>query len=106
MSEFSHTTPGAFDRPPHRDVEVTIEGPASQHAGIMTNFVEAILDHAPLLAPASEGIRSVEMANAMLLSSFDNETITLPLDGSRYEAWLADRIAESKAGSLGAIRPN
>jgi len=106
MSEFSRTTPGMFDRPPNREVEIKIEGTAPQHAGIMKNFVDAILDNAPLLAPASEGIRSVELANAMLLSSFANETITLPLDGARYEAWLEKRIAESKAKILGAIRPN
>jgi predicted dehydrogenase len=101
MSEFSRTTPGAFDRPPSREVNIAIDGQASQHAGILTNFVDAILDGAPLLAPASEGIRSVELANAMLLSSFTNETIALPLDGARYEAWLNERIAESKAKSAG-----
>ncbi len=96
MSEFSRTTTGLFSRPATRQVEIAIEGKAAQHAGIMTNFVEAILDGAPLIAPASEGIRSVEMANAMLFSSFTGETIELPLDGARYEAWLNDRIAESK----------
>ena len=100
MSEFSRTTPGMFDRPPSRDVEIKIEGPAPQHAGILTNFVEAILDSAPLLAPANEGIRSVELANAMLFSSSANETITLPLDGARYEVWLEERIAESKAKQI------
>ena len=100
MSEFSRTTPGMFDRPPSREVEIRIEGPAPQHAGILTNFVEAILDNAPLLAPANEGIRSVELANAMLFSSSANETITLPLDGARYEAWLEERIAESKAKQI------
>jgi predicted dehydrogenase len=104
MSEFSRTTSGAFEKPPVREVNVAIQGTAPQHAGIMTNFVDAILDGAPLLSPAGEGIRSVELANAMLLSSFANETIRLPLDGARYERWLNERIAESNARILGALR--
>jgi len=105
MSEFSRDTKGAFEKPPAREVEIKIEGKAPQHVGVMKNFVDAILDDAPLLSPASDGIRSVELANAMLLSSFASETITLPLDSARYETWLEDRIAESKAKIPGAIRP-
>jgi predicted dehydrogenase len=97
MSDFSRTAPGGFDKPPSRDVEILLDGTAAQHAGILTNFVDAILDGAPLIAPASEGIRSVELANAMLLSSFTRETIPLPLDAARYAAWLNERIAESKS---------
>lgn len=103
MSEFSRTTATQFDPPPRAEVTIPIEGAAAQHAGIMINFVEAILDGAPLLAPAEEGIRSVELANAMLLSAFKDETITLPLDGARYETWLRGKIAESEVKK--AARP-
>jgi predicted dehydrogenase len=95
MSEFSRTATGAFSKPATREIDVELTGQATQHAGIMTNFVDAILDGAPLIAPASEGIRSVELANAMLLSSFTGETIELPLDSARYAAWLTERIAKS-----------
>ena len=96
MSEFSRTTAGAFDKPATREISPKIEGTATGHAGIMANFVEAILEGAPLLAPASDGIRSVELANAMLLSSLTGEMIDLPMNGARYEKWLQDRIAESR----------
>jgi predicted dehydrogenase len=96
MSEFSRTTKGPFDRPATQETEVVVEGTASGHAGIITNFADAILDGAPLLAPAGEGIRSVELANAMLLSSFTGETIQLPMSGARYGKWLEERIEGSK----------
>ncbi len=32
----------------------------------------------------------------MILSSAENRTVDLPLDGDYYEAWLNTRIAESK----------
>jgi predicted dehydrogenase len=95
-SEFSRTTRERFAAPPTWQVEIPIQGRGRQHAGILINFVEAILDGAPLLAPGTEGIHSVELANAMLLSAFEGETVSLPLDGVRYEKWLRLQMAKSK----------
>jgi predicted dehydrogenase len=99
MSEFSRTTTGPFDRPSTWDISIPIQAHGSQHNGIMINFVEAILDGKPLLAPGVEGIHSVELANAMLLSSFEDETVSIPLDGVRYESLLRQKISESKTKS-------
>jgi predicted dehydrogenase len=99
MSKFCQTTTGQFDRPATWEISIPIEHRGTQHVGILTNFVDAILDGATLMAPAIEGIHSVELANAMLLSSFENETISLPMDAARYETWLQGRIAESKVKS-------
>jgi hypothetical protein len=63
----------------------------------MRNFAEAILDGKPLIAPAKEGINSVELANAMLLSTFEDRAIELPMNGGVYEKTLQQKIAESKA---------
>ena len=61
----------------------------------MQNFVNAILDGEPLIAPGAEGIHSVELANAILFSSLQAQTIELPLDSAAYEARLIQLIAES-----------
>ena len=95
-SEFSRTTKLPFAAPPTWQVEIPVQGRGTQHNGVITNFVEAILDGTPLLAPATEGIFSVELANAMLLSSFEGETVSLPLDGAKYEKLLQRKMAESK----------
>jgi hypothetical protein len=60
-------------------------------ASSSARFVAAILDGDDLLAPASEGIHSVEMANAMIYSSLRGETVHLPLDGAAY-AGLLDQL--------------
>ncbi|HKO91141.1 MAG TPA: hypothetical protein VJU61_08315, partial [Polyangiaceae bacterium] len=73
-----------------------ISGTGTQHLGILQNFVNAILDGEPLLAPASEGIHSVELANAMIYSSLQAETVTLPLDSSAYAAELERLIVDSR----------
>jgi predicted dehydrogenase len=96
MSEFSRTTATKFEAPPTWDITISAPNRGSQHNGILLNFVAAILDGAPLLAPAPEGLHSVELANAMILSSCENETISLPLDAARYETFLREKIASSK----------
>lgn len=95
MSEYCRTSKGNFDRPPVWNVEIPIKGSGEQHVGIMKNFTNAILDKAPLVAPAAEGIHSVELANAMLYSAFSNKTLDLPLDSKAYERWLKKKIATS-----------
>jgi hypothetical protein len=62
----------------------------------MQNFVNAILDGEPLIAPGEEGIHSVELANVMLYSSLMDQTIELPLDSAAYENKLNQLIAASK----------
>ncbi len=61
-----------------------------QHAEVLDNFVAAVLDGAPLIAHASEGATSVELANAILLSSLRNETLDLPLDAALYDRTVAE----------------
>ena len=48
----------------------------------MQNFVNAILDGEPLIAPGAEGIHSVELANVMLYSSLIGQTVELPMDSA------------------------
>ena len=76
-----------IDIPPARDG-------GGLHQAIFANFADAILDGAPLIAPAEEGIHSIELSNAMLLSSMSESTITLPMDAARYEALLQSLIAQ------------
>jgi hypothetical protein len=97
MSKFCRTDPRKFAQPPVWNVQIPIEGGnGPQHLGILQNFTEAILDKKPLIAPAAEGIHGVELANAMLMSSFLDKTITLPLNAAAYEKLLKQKIATSK----------
>lgn len=94
--EFSAATANAFGAPESKTTEITCAGAYTSHAGVLTNFVDAMLDGAPLLAEASEGIKSVELANAMVYSAWKNETVRLPLDAAAYQAALAHAIATSR----------
>ena len=95
MSEFSNETPSSFTQPEVWDTTIPVDGEAGQHLEILQNFTNAILHGETLISPAIEGIHSVELANAVLYSAWQNETIKLPLDSSAYKSELQDRIDKS-----------
>lgn len=95
--EFSRTTKEIFGVPPTWDIAIPLTGNDGQHIEILQNFTDAIRDGAPLIAPAAEGLASVELANAMLLSTWLDRTIELPIDGGVFQAELEKRIAAERA---------
>jgi predicted dehydrogenase len=65
-----------------------------QHAGMLENFAANILDGTPLIAPASDGINSVRLANAIHLSSWTGHEVPFNFDDDDYLAQLNSRIRE------------
>jgi predicted dehydrogenase len=103
MSAFCKESTERFSQPPTRNVEIPLSGHGGQHNEVLQNFVDAILQGKPLIAPAAEGIHSVELANAMLLSSFSETTLHLPIDAKAYEDFLRQRIAASRISKRVAL---
>lgn len=95
MRTFSKVSSSGFAKPEVWNIDIPSDNASNQHAAVVQNFVEAILDGAALLAPGSDGLRSVEFANAALYSTWTDQTVTLPLDGALYEAALEEKIANS-----------
>jgi len=95
-AEFSRTSSSMFGKPETWDVSIPVSGEGGQHNEILQNFVDAILDGTKVIAPASEGLHSVELANAILLSAITGKTVDLPLNGRIYERRLKQLIANSK----------
>ena len=96
MLQFSKTSKAGFARPETWNIDVPYDAVGGQHHEVTQNFVDAILDGTPLIAPADEGTNSVELANAILYSSLEGRTIDLPLDSEAYERKLTQLIKESK----------
>ncbi len=105
--EFSATTDILFGTAPNWAIQVPA-APAGggQHKTVLENFADAILNGTPLIAPAEEGLNSVELANTMLYSSMNKTEVSLPLNGDEYEKMLHGLIAgstfrkqESKGGT-------
>ena len=96
MSEFSRAATKAFATPATNELKFTFPDHGGQHVEVFQNFVNAILDGTPLIAPAPEGIHSVELANAILFSSARNQTVDLPLDAAAYEKHLKEKFPASR----------
>jgi predicted dehydrogenase len=97
MSKFSKTTNEAFARPSIWNVQIPLPAHrGDQHNGILRNFTNAVLRGEKLIAPAREGIHSVELGNAILLSSLIGKTVEVPISGAAYERQLRKLIATSK----------
>lgn len=70
------------------------DGWGVQHTTVMENFALHILEGEKLLAPGSDGINGVNLANAILLSSWLGKEVDLPVDEDLYLEELNKKIAE------------
>ncbi len=99
--EFNATYTGGFGEPKKEDVEILTDGQNPQHVGIMNNLANAVLGLEPLFVDGREGINGVELMDAMLLSTWLNKAVSLPIDDDEYLCELKKRIAtgRTKTGS-------
>lgn len=90
---FSRTTTGHFSRPEVWQVAIPLPTHrGEQHLGILKNFVAAIGKGEKLIAPAAEGLHSVELANAILMSSLQGRTVEMPLSAPAFARTLQRQI--------------
>lgn len=109
MTLFSRLSSKCYEMPPSTTKTFQFKDHGGQHVEMIKNFTEAILDGRPLIAPAEEGLHAVELANAMLLSTFENRTVSLPINASVYARHLqelrtkthfAKRLLQKKNGEI------
>ena len=93
---FNATYKGGFGEPKFTEELLKPEGDNPQHVGILNNFANAILGLEPLYVDGKEGIKSVELMDSMLLSTWLDKAIELPIDGDLYFAELQKRIKTSR----------
>ncbi|GAA1685677.1 Gfo/Idh/MocA family oxidoreductase [Microcella alkalica] len=63
-----------------------------QHSGVLENFAQNILTGTPLLAPGSDGMKGVRLANAIHLSSWTGAEVSLDFDEDEFLGMLNERI--------------
>ena len=96
MIEFSKTATQGFIKPDAKEEEILFKDATMPHAIMVQNFVDAILEGEPLIAPGAEGVHSVELANVMDYSSLLGQTVELPMDGAAWEKKLNQLVATSQ----------
>ena len=85
VSEFNRTNTEMWAGPEIIEVELELPECESGHAAILRNFARAILYGEELIAPGAEGIRSLELANAIMLSSHKGEPVDIPIDRQEFD---------------------
>ncbi|MCK4564525.1 MAG: Gfo/Idh/MocA family oxidoreductase [Verrucomicrobia bacterium] len=95
VAEFSKSTDEMFGSPEITEEVFEPTEAVNQHAIILTNFVKAISEGETLITPAAEGIMSLELAGAMIYSTWTDSTVELPLDAAAYETRIKQAAEES-----------
>ncbi|HHY81964.1 MAG TPA: Gfo/Idh/MocA family oxidoreductase [Clostridiales bacterium] len=93
--QFNAEYKGGFGEPECWKCEIPIWGKASEHRGITSNWVQAILKGTPLLAPGVEGINGLQISNAMHLSAWTDSWVDIPVDEELFYQKLQEKIKTS-----------
>ena len=90
VSEHLTAATGMFDQPELVREEVALPTGKGDHRAVHADFAAAIRTGSPPRAPARDALCSLELANAIVLSTHTGEAVPLPVDRDVYAALLAD----------------
>ena len=97
MSEFSRTATKGFSLPTVWDCKIPVApGVGAGHLNIIENVADAVLGKAELIAPLAEGIKGLELGNAMLYSGLNDCEVNMPLDSAAYAEMLGKLVETSR----------
>ncbi len=97
VPEFIRTTESSFGTPSVWNVSIPAgTSNPNPHQVIIENHADAVLNGTPLIAPAAEGIRGLELGNSMLLSHLTGKTVSLPIDSAEFDTRLRKLIESSR----------
>ena len=86
-------SPEGFEKVPCQRETVDYGGPSGNgHEIVIANFADAIMSQADVIAPAPEGLQSVMLNNAIILSAHKQQIVQLPIDGGEYADLLRQYI--------------
>jgi len=96
VDDFLKTSKQGFAQPETWRCEIPVSsGESGEHKAVTTNWVRAISDGTPLLAPGQDGVNGVELANAMLLSAWTDSWVDLPIDEELFFQTLQEKVRTS-----------
>jgi predicted dehydrogenase len=96
LSKFTVENKSMWASPKAELIEVPMQEREQGHIAVTRNFCNAILRNEPLVTPGAEGIYSLELADAMILSSYRKKPAKLPLNANEYEELMAELVRKSK----------
>ena len=79
-----------------REEILPTDGENPQHIGVMNAFAAHLLRGEPLIADAEDGLRALQLSNAIHYSGWTGETVAIPVPENLFHA----ELEKKKAGSL------
>jgi predicted dehydrogenase len=105
VREVRETSHEAFARIETWEIDVTHAAEATEgHTLVTQNFVDAILEDKPLIASGADGLRQLELGNAILMAALTRHPVELPLDGDTYDRFLQEM--KSAYGGRKSLKTN
>ena len=101
--EICFTSDDPWYRGEMQDYLLETDGRNPQHAGVINAFAAHLLRGEPLTAKAEDGLRELELSNAIHLSGWTGETLKIPVSKERFDRELDKRIAGSRNTKTGDI---
>ena len=98
--EFGHTNEEKFARIPYTVQEESYDQQLNPYGIIMGNFARHLLSGEPLLTDGWDGLRQVQLANAVYVSGWEERRVCVPVADERYRCGLRKRQGEENKRSL------
>ena len=95
--EWCRTCGEGFRKPDCRRITVETDGQNPQHPAVLNAFAANILRGEPMIADGREGIRGLMLSNAMHLSSWLKQAVTLPIDEALFRRMLEEKCRNSRS---------
>ena len=76
------------------------DGENPQHSGVINAFAAHLLRGEPLIAEAEDGLRALQLSNAIHLSGWTGERVEIPVPAEAFDRELERRIAGSRVKSI------
>jgi predicted dehydrogenase len=106
VKKIRETSPQMFPNPETWDIDLPYAPQAENtHKLVTQNFIDSILKDVPLAAPGEEGIKGLEIGNAMLMAGLTRTPVELPIDPAKYDQFLADMTKQHGGKKAPATAP-
>lgn len=88
LATFAQQSTAVWGKPATERLTMPADETPADHADLMRNFARHILYQEPLRCDAASGLASLELANAITLSSYTGKEVSLPIDRAAYDELL------------------
>ena len=97
LEEFGKTNQEKFAQVPHEVHEESFDQQVNPYGMVFENFAAHILRGSPLSANGMDGLRQVQLANAIYVSGWEEKKVSIPVGEERYLSGLKLRQETEKA---------